>query len=693
MRLNLIYCYLLFFCTVAVAQDSKQDSLQLLLDKETKSNLRSDYLLQLAKSVYEKSHDEYLQYSKEALEETKRADFDNDTLKMKVTNNVGCAYSEINETKLANQHFFDAVDLAIKIDDKHYLSNLYNNIGLTYGNVQEFDKAIEFHLKSLKIKEERNDSLGLSISYTNIGAVYYHIKAHDKAKSFFEKSFDISKAIDDTEGVAFGYTNLGDVMMAEGKFETAIDYYHQYVNMVKELGFNHSILYGHKKLGESYIELNNLQKALMHTEIAYEMALEFNYTWELTNICLLYAKLKKQQNSYEEALFYAEEALKYFPNSTSKKKLAQIHLTLSSIYEGLEDIPSALDHLKQHQVELDSAIQKENMETFAEMEAKFQVQLKEKENSHLKAEQTLNERIIAQRTVLAILGLLGVLLLAYLVYRLHHEKNEKHQLNLLLEKKVETRTEHLQQLNKELQRANVELERFSYITSHDLREPLRSIMGFSNLAKRRFKENRYEDAAEYLSFIERGIIQMEALLRDIMEFSSIERRTDYKMLLLGQLIKKTRFELSPLLKDKNASIRLLPSSVDAAVSFPDPLYTVFKNLVENAIKYNENLKPEITISVYETPKSYKFTFQDNGIGIAEEYQQHVFEMFKRLHSREKYTGSGIGLSICKKIIQKLGGDIIILNSDANGTTFEFWVNKSLVSDIAISKHKDLPSNV
>jgi len=676
MRLYLIVLSFLFIGYSALSQSSDQDSLLILIEQESNPNLRANYLLQISKSVYEQSHDAYLSYSQKALSETEDPQFDNDTLKMKIINNVGCAYSEINDAKLANQYFFEAVELAKKNNDLHYLSNLYNNIGLTYGNVQQYDKAIENHFQSLKIKEERNDSLGISISYTNIGAVYYHLKDYDKAKTAFQKSFEISQSISDTEGIAFGYTNLADILFAEGEFDKALKNYYLYLDMVTEMNYNHSILYGHKKIGEIHVKLNNPAKAAPHVEKAYEMATEFNYTWELTNICLLYADLKKQTDDIYAALIFAKKALKYFPESASKKKLASIHQSISDLYEMQGNVPMAYHHLKIYQVERDSALQKENMETFADMEAKYQLEVKENENFYLKQEQTLSGKIISQRTILAVVSMFGILFLVIMLYRLYRKKETQQKINVVLEQKVLERTSHLQILNDKLEQANIELERFFYITSHDLKEPLRTIMCFSSLAKRSIKEKKYEAANEYLSFTERGTTQLETLIKGIMEFFSIGREDSHKLYPIDVILNEGKEGIRDLLKEKNPQITFKSDEELDNILLPEQIAIVFKNLIDNGVRFNENKIPTIDITFKENSERYHFIFKDNGIGIPKEYHKQIFEMFKRLSSHDKHLGSGIGLSICQKIVQQFDGDIMVKDTGADGSTIEFWISKA-----------------
>ncbi len=682
---------LFLLCHFSPVHASQVDSLLTIFNKASDPTIRADYLLQIAKSTYEQSHDDYLSYSQKALEETSRPQFNDDTLKMKIINNVGCAYSEINDAEKANKYFFDAATLAIKINDQRYLSNLYNNIGLTYGNVQEYDKAIEFHLKSLKIRTERNDSLGVSISHTNIGAVYYAVKDYNKAKESFEKSFTISKMIDDKEGVAFGYTNLADVLFVEGKHIEALAYYQKYLALVTEMNYNHSILYGYKKIGEIHLKLNHLDEAAWHLEKAFKMAITSNYTWELTNICLKYAALKKQAGDPDSALIYAKKALDYFPNSSSKEKLATIHRMFSEIYE-LDNNPAmALQHLKIHLLEKDSALQKENMGAFAEMEAKYQLDLKEKENHFLKQEQILNAKIISQRTIVVLICLLGIFLLGVLVYWLYRVKETKHQLNIDLEKKVQERTQHLKSINQKMERANTELERFFYITSHDLKEPLRSIMSFSTLAKRRLKENKIDEANEYLTYVESGTNQMSTLLKGIIEYFSIGKKNSHKVKPLTMILQDAEEKLAINSETSKTQLHFQSDTKTDEILFPQPLTLVFKNLIENGIKFNENEVPIIKINTWNSSTHFYFSVQDNGIGIAEEYYGKVFEMFKRLHSRDKFVGSGIGLSISKKILHQFGGDIQIRKSENEGTVFELWVNKVFCKYDVSSTENILPT--
>lgn len=672
--------FLLFIAVLAASvlgscQTSVSDSLLNLLIEEKDPNIRASYLLKIAKKKFEKSHDEYLNYSQKALAETKELGFNNDTLEMKIINNVGCAYSEINDAQQANQYFFEAARLAIKISDQKYLSNLYNNIGLTFGNVNQYDKSIEYHLKSLAIKQESSDSLGVSISYTNVGAVYYSLGDYTKAKDYFEKSFLISKSIDDIEGVAFGYTNLADVFFIEEEYEKALDYYQKYLDLVTELQYNHSVLYGHKKIGEIHLRLGSLEESNFHIYEAYKMATEFNYTWELTNICILFAELKREKGESDLALKYAKQALEYFPASSSKKKLASIHQTLSDIYKDQGNLDLAYFHLKNNKVEQDSATRLEKIEAFAEMEAKYQLNLKDKENSYLKQEQLLNEKIISQRTVVALASTLGLFFLLIFAYWLYKQKETKSRHNLVLEEKVDERTRHLKSLNKQLAQANKEIEHFFYITSHDLKEPLRIIGCFSNLARQSLKNLQYEKASDYLQYAERSTLQLETLFQGINDFFSVSQQENKHWHSIEEIVKSAKGTMKNAKDNKTPKFTFHKTLEDSNYRFPFQISIVLKNLFENGIRFNDNTSPQIDLIVTEKLDNFYFSIKDNGIGIAQEYHQKVFEMFESLGSHEKHLGAGLGLAICKKIVREMEGGIEVKTSSETGTTFLFWINK------------------
>jgi signal transduction histidine kinase len=223
----------------------------------------------------------------------------------------------------------------------------------------------------------------------------------------------------------------------------------------------------------------------------------------------------------------------------------------------------------------------------------------------------------------------------------------------------------------DLRRSNAELEQFAYVASHDLQEPLRKVASFCQLLQSRYGGQLDERADQYIEFAVDGAKRMQALINDLLAFSRVGRLdADTEVIDADELIERAVANLSTALEETGADIHADPlPPVDVEVSL---VVALFQNLLANAIKFRrEGAVPTIRITVQERDGMHEFAVQDDGIGIPPEYAERVFVIFQRLHTKEEFDGTGIGLAMCRKIVERHGGRIWIDPGSGAGTTVRF----------------------
>jgi len=226
----------------------------------------------------------------------------------------------------------------------------------------------------------------------------------------------------------------------------------------------------------------------------------------------------------------------------------------------------------------------------------------------------------------------------------------------------------------ELLRSNAELEQFAYVASHDLQEPLRMVTSYVQLLARRYKGRLDQDADEFINYAVDGATRMSTLINDLLEFSRIGRRGDtFSNISAEAALNTAMFNLKSLIVESNAIIN--HDSLPIIYADRSEITQVFQNLIANSIKFRRNELPVIDISarLSEDKSSWLFSVKDNGIGIDPQFHDRIFIIFQRLHGRSEYHGTGIGLAICKKIIQFHKGKIWVESTEGNGSVFYFTI--------------------
>jgi PAS domain S-box-containing protein len=244
--------------------------------------------------------------------------------------------------------------------------------------------------------------------------------------------------------------------------------------------------------------------------------------------------------------------------------------------------------------------------------------------------------------------------------------------NAELERRVEERTKQLGVANQVLEQSNVELKQFAYVASHDLQSPLRSISGFVQLLQLEYEGKLDKQAQDWIRRTVQSIEQMQTLIRDLLSYSRVDARS-------------RPFTQIPFLDIVNDALTLLDSSIHdsgAQVTWgPLPeimgdrsqLVQLVQNLIGNGLTYRGDQPPRIHVSVERRGTEWIFSVRDNGIGIDPKYREQIFEIFKRLHDQKEYPGTGIGLAVCRRVVNRHGGKIWVESELGHGSTFRFTI--------------------
>jgi PAS domain S-box-containing protein len=270
---------------------------------------------------------------------------------------------------------------------------------------------------------------------------------------------------------------------------------------------------------------------------------------------------------------------------------------------------------------------------------------------------------------------MGQLKKAYdeLEHRVNERTGDLSKANLNLQNEIDMRQEVEQRLMKtlgDLARSNKELEEFAYIVSHDLQEPLRKVASYTDLLMQRYKDNIGPDADKFIHYIVDGTLRMQQLINDLLAYSRVGRAP--------QEVDPVYFKdaLWEALNNLETSIRESHAEItnDAMPTLPAnyaQIVQLFQNLIGNAIKFRRDQPPQIHVAATQNGNEWVFSVADNGIGIDPQYADRIFVVFQRLHTREEYPGTGIGLAICKKVVERHGGRMWVESQVGKGTTFFF----------------------
>jgi len=640
------------------------DSLLNLLEKTSKVKTKIDLLNEISYTYRRIQPEKVIEYAIKA----QKLAIQNNYIQGEAIayKNLGIGHYKLGSSRDSIVNFYKmAIEKAKIVEDFYTEIACMNNIALMYNTNLEYYTGIQYLLKAIELydKHFEKDNQLKAIMVANVGGAYFRLEDYEKALSYQQKAIQISR--DNDIGIirSIYLDDLGQTLIKLNRLPEAEIVLDEALVEQQKLGDYQSTIQTLQYKIELTLKQNHYDKAMSYGLEALKMPQIQDYPGLLSGTLNLLAKVSLLAKDYDNVIIYGKEAIGVAQKSDlltyEKESLGYLNKAYSQkkmyaeAYATSEKLINLTENLKNSDKE----------KYTAELEAKYQNKEQDQKIEYLNEEQK------SQSTRIQLLiGLIGITLLSIGLISFLYFKGK--QSSKIIEDKNEKLNEYI--------KYNMELENFAHIASHDLKTPLRTIVSFSQLLKRKSKLKLDETETEYLDYVIKGTKEMALLVDDLLSYSQIQGNAIHIETIDPQmLIEETLQFIGALVQEKNAKIELDLKS-KYIKGDPTKLKQLLQNLISNAIKFHKpNQTPTVKIKLTDDDKYWKLSVKDNGIGIEKEYFDKIFLIFKRLQGKEHYEGTGIGLAICKKIADQHNGEIWVESEIGEGSTFFITIDKKL----------------
>lgn len=708
-HVRLAYVTFLVVCFVlssSVSFAGPIDSLYHELEQANKHSDRHgvvDIYLQIGAAYFE---DEEYQKQKDALELAfDLLEYQPDSKKkINLYFDIAHANQKLNNFEESLALFFKYVDADSTLIEMEKKSEAINRIATIYHHLGDYDLAYEYQLKALQIQESMNDSLGIGKSLFEIGAIFYYQENYIQALEHYRKSLEISEASDQKKLTYTSLAALGTTYEKIGMLTKALDYGFKSLAIAEEIDYKSGRAYALTNVASVYLVRKEFEQAYNYLTRSLTLKQELDDKWGQIGALKTMADLHIQSGNPEKALAPLDEGYAIAKEIGSRTRLVELMNFYANAYQEMGQFEKSSTFLRSYIDLRDSLLNEATLREMGTLKKRYDVQDRENTIQKLEMKNTLLEKENEIDTLYnyiwtaAAIGLSLLLLMIVNRYRIQkksnnllseknreifQKNNELHNVNGLLNSTnqlLEDKNEQIKDQNKRLEESNDDLRNFATVASHDLKEPLRMINSYTKILNKRYNHLFDENATEFMGYIVDGVTRMEGLLSGLLDYSrvSISEETN-KVLNIRDIIDLAIGNLRYSIQDKNAAVNINTKRLPKIKGNHVQMIQLFQNLISNGIKFQGEGNPEINIDCRKKGDFFLFRIQDNGIGIKGVNKNKIFDMFKRLHTKEEFDGTGIGLATCKKIVERHGGKIWVESKPGQGSTFHFTMP-------AIKKH-------
>jgi signal transduction histidine kinase len=576
-----------------------------------------------------------------------------------IYNDLAIANRKFGNYRAAYKYYDKSLEIARRTNDFEMLAGSYHGQGNLHREAGIYDKAIDFYLQSLQISEQRNSMLDVVSSHNDIAETYMKAKELDKALQHIEKSyqlvFQLKAKTPNDESVNAQVGNVliryGEILVARKDYEAALKKHEEAFAIYKAIGYKAYIARTILNIANVHLQTKRYRLAEQKFEECkeYEAQFQNNDRAELFfRMGELYRDLKKSDLAEKAFLKSLDIANEYDFKEVAQRANYQMFLLCFDKHENV----SALRYLSVANGLNDSLFNVVKARRTAEIDLKFDTERREKEISEWQLQQN---KIFLWGSVFTF-----IMVVLFLGYIINMRGKNYHALKM--------KSEEIEQQYRKLEESNEILSQFAYVAAHDLKEPLRSIGSYIGLIQMKYGKTLPEDGRNYMVFVNAGVKRMYSLLTDLLDFSQvISQQPGCEVIRPEDVLEDVKANLRNAIESKNAVVEYSANLPSVRMNRLHMLQ-LMQNLIGNALKFTTDT-PLVKIDAKEENGNIILTVEDNGIGISKEYGAKIFVLFQQLNKKGQFEGTGIGLTICKNIVEKYNGRIWFDSEENMGTKF------------------------
>jgi signal transduction histidine kinase len=592
-----------------------------------------------------------------------------DTNKSNIYSEVASSYMSHGDYRNASKYYFLNYELGVTTKNIKIEQTSSLKLGMFYKQLNDFEKATQYLVKSLDLSIKMNNLDEISSSYRQLAAVYIRSKNYDLALKNSLLAIQYAEQIaDPVIPLYYSYLSHAKVLRESSNFEKAILVLEKAVILAQKVGDKTAEFDVYLSMGDTYIKSNDLEKAAVCYNKFDTFSARITET-DLMSFKNSIGTLYLMQNKLDTAIKFLTISMDLSLKLNDKQLLQNTFGQLSIAYEQKGNTDLSLSYLRKSVALQDSIFTEENTKRITEAQFKYDL---------VKSEEQM--KVIQMRQNYAIVISIGVVLLLLLGFLIYFSRSKNEKNKILTDKNQEIKDK-----NRQLEESNEILKQFAYASAHDLKEPLRSINSFVNILQKKYTKNLPPEANEYMGFVTTGVKRMESLLNALLEFSSVltDEHIESKKVEFPATLKIVLDNLQGVIDEKKGIVR--GPSVFPTIFMGDAhLKLLLSNVLSNAFKFS-NMDAKIEVDFSITATEFILSIKDEGIGLDKSYSDKIFKLFQRLDRVTHKESVGVGLTICKNIMDKYAGRIWFDSVLNEGTTFYLAFPKSMIADAPLEK--------